>query len=83
VIVEIDRDRDSVISKNEAAAYAELLTRDLTLRIDGRDLKLKLTAPEFVEPAELRNGSGTIQMEFSALLSPLAAVAHRLTIENI
>ena len=47
VIAEIDRDRDGAISKNEAAAYAELLKRDLTLRIDERKLELKLTASEF------------------------------------
>jgi len=82
VIAEIDRDRDGAISKNEAAAYAELLKRDLTLRIDGRDLELKLTASEFVPPEELRTGSGTIQMEFSAVVGSLAAGPHRLTLEN-
>ena len=75
-------DRDGAISKNEAAAYAELLKRDLTLRMDGRKLELKLTASEFVPPAELRTGSGTIQMEFSAISGPLAAGPHRLTLEN-
>ena len=73
VLAQIDRDRDGAISKNEAAAYAELLKRDLTLRVDGRKLELKLTASEFVPPAELRTGSGTIQMEFSAISGPLAA----------
>ena len=82
VIAEIDRDRDGAISKNEAAAYAELLKHDLTLRIDGQDLELKLTASEFVEPAELRTGSGTLQMEFSAIFGPLAAGPHMLTLEN-
>ena len=82
VIVEIDRDRDGAISDNEAAAYAELLKRDLTLRMDGRDLELKLTASEFVPPEELRTGSGTIQMEFSAIFRPPAAGSHRLTFEN-
>jgi hypothetical protein len=82
VLAEIDRDRDGAISPNEAAAYANLLKRDLTLRIDGRDLELKLTACEFVELAELRSGSGTIQMEFSAILGPLAEGAHSLTVEN-
>src|SRR4029434_4531707 len=82
VIAEIDRDRDGAISKNEAAAYAELLKRDLTLRMDGRKLELKLTASEFVPPAELRTGSGTIQMEFFAISFPLAAGHHRLTLEN-
>src|SRR4029453_14897085 len=43
VLPEIDRDRDGAISKNEAAAYADSLKRDLTLHIDGRKLDLKLT----------------------------------------
>jgi hypothetical protein len=82
VIAAIDRDRDGVISKNEAAGYAELVKGDLTLRVDGRKLELKLTASEFVPPEELRTGSGTIQMEFSAISGPLAAGPHRLALEN-
>jgi hypothetical protein len=82
VIAEIDRDRDGAISKNEAAVYAALLKRDLTLRMDGRNLELKLAASEFVPPEELRTGSGTIQMEFSAAWGPLPAGPHRLTLEN-
>ena len=82
VIAQIDRDRDGAISKNEAATYAESLKRDLTLRMDQRDLELKLTASEFVQPAELRTGSATIQMEFSAIFGPLAAGPHRLSLEN-
>jgi hypothetical protein len=82
VITRIDRDGDGAISKNEAPVYAELLKRDLTLRVDGRNLELKLTASEFVPPAELRTGSGIIQMEFAAIFGPLAAGPHRLTFEN-
>src|SRR5262245_37322723 len=82
VIALIDRDRDGTISKNEATAYVESLKRDLTLRVDGRKLELKLTASEFVAPEELRTGSGIIQLEFSATPGPLAAGAHRLTLEN-
>ena len=82
VLAQIDRDRDGAISKNEAAAYAKRLNGDLTLRVDGRDLELKLTASEFVTPEELRTGSGIIQMEFSSILGPLAAGSHRLTLEN-
>jgi len=82
VITLIDRDRDGVISTNEAAAYAESLKRDLMLRIDGRKLELKLTASEYVAPEELRTGSGIIQIEFSATPGPLATGAHRLTLEN-
>lgn len=82
VIAEIDRDSDGALSKNEAAAYAELLKRDLTLRMDGRDLELELTASEFVPPEELRTGSGTIQMEFSAIFGLPATGLHRLTLAN-
>jgi hypothetical protein len=82
VLAEIDRNRDGTISKNEATTYAQLLQRDLTLRIDERDLELNLTASEFAPPEELRTGSGTIQMEFSAILGPLAAGPHRLSLDN-
>jgi hypothetical protein len=82
VISRIDRDRNGAISKSEAAAYAAALKGDLTLRMDGRKLELKLTASEFVEPAELRTGAGIIQMEFAASSGPLATGAHRLTLEN-
>jgi hypothetical protein len=82
VIARLDRDRDGAISKNEAAAYAKSLERDLTLRIDRRKSELKLTGSEFVPPEELRTGSGIIQIEFTANFGPLAAGAHRLTLEN-
>ncbi len=82
VLAQIDRDRDGAISKHEAADYAKFLKRDLTLRIDGRKLELKLTGSEFVPPAELRTGAGTIRMEFSASSGSFAAGAHRLALEN-
>jgi hypothetical protein len=78
----IDRDRDGVISTNEAAAYAELLKRDLTLRVDRRDMELKLTASEFPAPGELRAGWGIVQMEFFGKTSSLAAGAHKIMLEN-
>ena len=82
VLDRIDRDHDSSISKNEAAAYAESLKRDLTLRVDGRKLKLKLRSFEFPALTELRGGSGIIQLEFFATHEPLAIGAHKLTLEN-
>jgi hypothetical protein len=81
VIAIIDRNRDGVISTNEAAAYAESLKGDLDLRLDGRDLELKLNGCEFVDPRDLRTGSGIIQMEFSAP-GALSAGTHRLKLEN-
>jgi hypothetical protein len=82
VIAQIDRDRDGEISKQEATVCAEALRRDLTLRIDGRKLELRLTGSEFVPPEELRTGSGIIQMELSSTFGALVAGSHRLTLEN-
>jgi hypothetical protein len=82
VLALIDRDRDGVISTNEAAAYCELLKHDLIVRLDQRELKLKLIASYFPGTAELRTGWGFIQMEFSATPARLPAGPHALTIEN-
>jgi hypothetical protein len=82
VLAVIDRNRDGVISTNEAAAYCELLKRDLVVRLDQRKVELKLTASNFPAPAELRTGLGIIQMEFSTTAGPLTAGAHGLVLEN-
>jgi hypothetical protein len=82
VLALIDRDGDDVISTNEAAAYAKLLKRDLKVRLDRRNVELKLTASSFPEPNELRTGLGIIQMEFSVTPGVLAAGLHKLTLEN-
>jgi hypothetical protein len=78
----IDRDRDGVISTNEAAAYGELLKRDLSVRLDERNMELRLTALNFPEPAELRTGSGIIQVAFSMAPGSLVDGRHRLAFEN-
>jgi hypothetical protein len=82
VIALTDSDHDGIISTNEAAAYCESLNRELLVRLDHRDLKLKLTASYFPGCDELRTGWGFIQMEFSAWPGRLSAGAHTLTIEN-
>jgi len=82
VLALIDSNHDGVISTNEAAAYAELLKRDLAVRLDQRDVELKLTALNFPEPTELRTGWGIIQMEYSVPPGALAAGPHRFTLEN-
>jgi gamma-glutamyltranspeptidase / glutathione hydrolase len=82
VLAVIDRDHDGVISTNEAAGYSELLKRDLIVRLDQRNVELKVTASNFPSTAELRTGLAIIQMEFSVTPSPLVAGAHKFTLEN-
>jgi hypothetical protein len=82
VLALLDRDQDGAISAPEAAAYAGLLDHDLTARLDGQNLTLRLTRSEFPEVAELRSGWGIISLEFTAQLPPLAPGAHTLSLEN-
>src|SRR5215472_7540658 len=63
----IDRDHDGTISTNEAVAYSESLRRQITLRVDGHKVPLKLTSFNFPEPADLRTGWGIIQIEFTGI----------------
>src|SRR4051794_13413565 len=52
VLAVLDLDHDGIVSTNEAAAYAESIRRDLTARLDGQILELKLGEAESSEPAE-------------------------------
>ena len=82
VLALIDRDRDGAISTKEAAGYAELLKRDLIVKLDQRNVDLKLTSSSFPEPAELRAGEGVIRLDLSTTAGPVAAGVHELTLEN-
>ena len=82
VLALIDRDRNGAITTNEAAAYAELLKRDLNVRLDARNVELKLTASNFPEPTEFRTGLGILKMEFSVTPGVFAAGPHKLILEN-
>lgn len=82
VLALIDRDRDGVITTNEASAYADLVKRDLAVRLDGRNVACKLAALNFPELADLRTGWGIIQIEYSVTTGVLAAGPHKLTFEN-
>ena len=83
VLAQVDRDRDSVITKREADAYAEWLKGDLIVRLDQQLVELKTTSSSFPEFSDLRTGFGIIQIEFVVLAPfPLALGTHRLTLEN-
>lgn len=82
VLEVIDLDHDGVISTNEVAGYAETLKRDLTVRLDGKELVLKVDAFAVADAAEVRTGWGIILLDFSAKNLALAPGAHRLTFEN-
>ncbi len=82
VLGRIDWNRDGAISASEEATYAELLRRDLELRLDGQTLAVELVAARFPPPAELRSGEGIIALELVATRPVLTTGRHVLAIEN-
>jgi hypothetical protein len=78
----VDRDANGVISTNEATAYVELLKRDLSLRLDGRELDLHSTQSYFPEIEELRTGWAFVQVEYCAKTGALKPGEHKLAIRN-
>ena len=82
ILARIDTDRDGAISKKEAAAYAEAAKADLSVTLDGRKLDLKPAGSAFPGISDLRDGEGTIRLEFTATPPPLAVGPHALSFEN-
>jgi hypothetical protein len=82
VLAAIDTNADGVVSETERRAYAERVLGDLSLREDGHPLTPKLVSVHFPDIAELRQGTGEIQIEFSADLPRSNNASRTLTFEN-
>ena len=78
----LDRDHDGALSPAEAAAYAELVRRDLKLSLDGQPLELELQGHQFSILTELRDGTGSIHLELKAQLKGGGSGDHHLSFEN-
>jgi len=81
VLANIDTDADGVISEAEQRAYAERVLRDLSLTIDGDRLQLRLVSLKFAQIEEMKEGRGSIQLEFNADV-PGGGPNRRLIFEN-
>src|SRR5580693_3524195 len=60
VLAGVDANADGVISESERKAYAERLLRDVSLKIDGRELSPQLISVEFPGVEEMKQGLGEI-----------------------
>jgi hypothetical protein len=81
VFASIDSDADGVMSAKERRAYADRVTGDLSLSVDGRRLPLRLVSSTFAPRELLQEGRGEIQLQLEADV-PGAAARRRLTFEN-
>ena len=79
VLAFVDRNRDGLISTNEAWAYAEMLKADLRVQIDGRRVEFGISDFNFPDVSDLRTGSGIVQIEFVLMaksLTPMNMLAN-------
>jgi hypothetical protein len=81
VLAAIDANGDGVISEAKQQAYAEHVSRDLSLKIDGSTLQIRLVSSIFPKLMEMKEGIGDILLNFEADL-PRGGLNRRLTFEN-
>lgn len=81
VVASIDTNRDGLISETEQHAYAERIFRDLSISIDGENLRPQLASVAFPTTDEMKAGVGEIQIEFNAEL-PRGGAKRKLVFEN-
>jgi hypothetical protein len=81
VLASIDTNGDGVISEAEQRAYAQRLLADLSLTIDGHPLQPKLVSVDFPQVAQLQEGLGEIQIQFTADIPP-GGPNRKLSFEN-
>jgi hypothetical protein len=82
VLALIDTNRNGMVSTNEAKTYVDNLKRHLIVRLDDREIELKLAGSNFPPVPEVRAGSGIIQVEFVGKIDALSAGPHRMKFEN-
>ena len=81
VLASIDTDADGAISYVEQQVYVERVLGDLSLKIDGERLSLRLISAKFPPIQAFEEGRGEIQLEVEADV-PGGGPDRRLTLEN-
>lgn len=81
VMASIDSNHDGVLSSEEQSRYAQAVLADLRIEEDGRRLQLHLLSASFPAVDLIRQGTGEIQLTFSAVLSA-ARGEHKLSFAN-
>jgi hypothetical protein len=77
----MDADADGTLSASEQRAYAQRLLQDLSLRVDGTRVPLRLVGWDFPPLALMREGMGDVWIEYEAMV-PSGGRARTLTFRN-
>jgi hypothetical protein len=82
IIADVDRNRDGTLSPEEQRAYGILALAALAVEVDGKPLRVQLSACTFPDNDAFRHGEGSIQLQSTATLPRLNAGAHQLRFRN-
>jgi len=82
VLQKMDLNRDQTLSPLEAEAYAELLLRDVTLKVDGQPQRLVLSDVDCASTERMRSGLGTLLVKAGAQFPRLSPGPHELFFRN-
>jgi hypothetical protein len=83
IVAGIDRDRNGSVAADEGEAYAERVLGEIYLEVDGRPLVLELIGRSYPAVPAMLGGEGTVQLQLTAAVPPLAAGAHRVRYRNV
>ena len=82
VIADVDHDHDGIVSSAEARAYAAVVQHDTRLEIDGQTIAARFVEGSPATVEAMRNGVGTLHVQWNAALPPLAPGTHHLRFTN-
>lgn len=82
LLVVIDKDRDGRFSKAEMSAYAQLVLKDIQVRVDGKALIPRVMETSFPKLSEIKSGHGVIRIRATAAVDSLASGHHALSLTN-
>lgn len=78
----LDTNHDGSVSQSEQVAYGESMLGELSMFLDDRLLKARLTRVDASPMEELKAGTGSVRLGARVDLESLAAGEHHLTLTN-
>jgi hypothetical protein len=82
IVGEIDRDHDRRLSDEEKRDYVNEVLGAVTIRVDGRHVRLEPVASAFPDPDAFRRGEGTVRIRSAADVAGVSRGEHQLSFSN-
>ncbi len=81
ILADLQPDENGIIAEAAQRAYADRVSRDLSLRLDGKLLSLRLVSSTFPPVEAIQEGLGEIVLNFQSAVPP-GGPDRRLVFEN-